>query len=63
MKDILKEDFTLCEDMKCPAIIKSDDCIPSQCQYLDDEFKRTGAIYFIDQNGEEHFIVKLYKKK
>ena len=59
MVDLQHGEFDLCEQMRCPRLIKPPDCIPAKCKRLDDERKRQGAIYLIRPDGEEADFVAM----
>jgi hypothetical protein len=44
--------FDFCSQMKCPMLLKHDDCIPDQCVRLDEERMRAGAIYLVRPDGD-----------
>jgi hypothetical protein len=59
MLDMQHGEFDLCEQMKCPALVKRADCEPKKCARLDAERMRVGAIYLIRPDGEEADFVAM----
>jgi hypothetical protein len=59
MYDLQHGEHDLCEQMKCPLLLKPADCIPSQCKRLDEERRRVGSIYLIRPDGEEADFVAM----
>jgi hypothetical protein len=57
--DLHHGELDLCQQMECPMLVKPAGCMPSQCERLDTERKRRGAIYLIRPDGEEADFVAM----
>ena len=63
MYDLQHGAFDFCAQMRCPLLVKPENCKPDECAHLDDERKRLGSIYMIRPDGEEEDFVAMLPRR